>query len=133
MRLCARGDQQIPGVSFRESDLYSPILKATEAILLLALAAAEGAKVIKIDTKQAYLYEDMGDDVIFIRPPDWWSEQIPEGHIFSYSRAFMERGRLPVNGILLYQPGWRVMDNEQREDRLHETQRCRIHYLWSPC
>jgi hypothetical protein len=53
--LCARGDQQIPGVSLRESDLYSPVLKATEARLLLALAAAEGAKVIKTDTKQAYL------------------------------------------------------------------------------
>ena len=53
--LCTRGDQHIPGVSFRESDLYSPVLKATEARLLLALAAAEGAKVVKTDTKQAYL------------------------------------------------------------------------------
>jgi hypothetical protein len=50
VRLCARGDQQIQGVSFRESDLYSPVLKATEARLSLALAAAEGAKVIKTDT-----------------------------------------------------------------------------------
>ena len=31
--------------SFKESDLYAPVLKATEARLLLALAAAEGAKV----------------------------------------------------------------------------------------
>ena len=63
--------EQIPGVSFRESDLYSPVLKATEARLLLALAAAEGVKVIKTDTKQAYLNGDMGDDVVYIRPPDW--------------------------------------------------------------
>ncbi len=54
VRLCARGDQQIPGVSFRESDLYSPVLKATEVRLLFSLAAAEGAKVIKTDIKQAY-------------------------------------------------------------------------------
>ncbi len=76
MCLYARGDQQIPGVSFRESDLFSPVLKATEARLLLALAAAEGAKVIKYksDTKQAYLYGDMGDDVVYVRPPDWWPE-----------------------------------------------------------
>jgi hypothetical protein len=80
--LCARGDQQIPGVSFRESDLYSLVLKAMEARLLLALAAAQGAKVIKTDTKQAYLYRDMGDDVIYVRPPDWWPELIPEGHVF---------------------------------------------------
>ena len=46
VRFCARGDQQLPEVSFKESDLYAPVLKATEARLLLALAAAEGAKVI---------------------------------------------------------------------------------------
>ncbi len=40
-KLCARGGQQILGVSFRESDLCSPVLRATEARLLLALAAAE--------------------------------------------------------------------------------------------
>jgi hypothetical protein len=82
VRLCALGDQQIPGVSFRESHLYSPELKAMEARLLLALAAAEGAKVIKTDTKQAYLYGDMEDDVVYIRHPGWWPEPIPEGHVF---------------------------------------------------
>ncbi len=60
-RLCVRGDQQIAGVSFKETDLYAPVLKAAEARLLLALAAANGNKVIKTDTKQAYLYGDMGD------------------------------------------------------------------------
>ena len=46
VRLCARGDQQIPGASFQETDLYgvyAPVLKSTEARLLLALAAADGA------------------------------------------------------------------------------------------
>ncbi len=61
--MCVRGDQQIAGVSFKETDLYAPVL--------LALAAANGDKVIKTDTKQAYLYGDMGDDVVYIRPPDW--------------------------------------------------------------
>ena len=46
----AQEDQQLPEVSFKESDLYAPVLKAAEARLLLALAAAEGAKVIKTDT-----------------------------------------------------------------------------------
>ena len=63
-RLCARGDQQISGVSFQESDLYAPVLKSTEARLLLALAAANGANVVKADTKQAYVFGDMGDDGI---------------------------------------------------------------------
>ena len=66
VRLCTRGDQQILGVSFQESDLYAPVLKAAEARLFLALAAANGAKVIKTDTKQAYLYGNMGDDVVYI-------------------------------------------------------------------
>ena len=58
-----------PEVSFKETDLYAPVLKAVEARLLLALAAAEGAKVIKTDTKQAYLYGDMGDDVGYTTRP----------------------------------------------------------------
>ena len=63
-------------VSFKELDLSAQVLKATVAIFLLALAAAEGAKGIKTDTKQAYLYGNMGDDVVYIRPPDWWPEPI---------------------------------------------------------
>jgi hypothetical protein len=67
--MCTIGDQQISGVSFQEIDLYapSPVLKSTEARQLLALAAAgNGAKVIKTDTKQAYLHYDMRDDVLYI-------------------------------------------------------------------
>jgi hypothetical protein len=47
----------------------------------LALAAANGDKVLKTDTKQAYLYCDMGHDVVYNRPADWWPEPIPEGHV----------------------------------------------------
>jgi hypothetical protein len=79
--MCVRGDQQIAGVSFKETDLNGSVLNATAARLLLALAAANGDKVLKTDTKQAYLYFDMGDDVVYIRPPDWWPEPIPEGHV----------------------------------------------------
>ena len=43
------------GSQLQESSLYAPILKAAEARLLLALAAANGAKVVKTDTKQAYI------------------------------------------------------------------------------
>jgi hypothetical protein len=49
--------------------------------LLLALAAATGDKVFKTNTKQAYLYGDMGDDMVYIRPPDSRPEPIPEGHV----------------------------------------------------
>ncbi len=68
-RMCVRGDQQKAGVSFKETDLYAPVLKAAEARLLLALAAANGDQVIKTDSKQAYLYGDMGDDVVYVTTP----------------------------------------------------------------
>jgi hypothetical protein len=53
-----------------------------EARLSLALAAAEGAKVVWTDTKPAHLYGDMGHGALYIRPPNCWPEPIPEGHGF---------------------------------------------------
>jgi hypothetical protein len=63
------------------------VLKAAEARLLLALAAANGNKVLKTDTKQEHLYGNMGNDVVYIRPPDRWSEPIPEGHVLHLLRS----------------------------------------------
>ena len=60
---CAQEGISSSGASYKESDLYAPVLKSTEA---LALAAANGAKVVKTDTMQAYLSGDMGDDVDII-------------------------------------------------------------------
>jgi hypothetical protein len=111
VRLCSRGDQQISGVSFQESYLYAPVLKSAEARLLLALAAANGANVVKNDTRQAYLYGDMGDDVVFISDSltggqsRFWKDAYS-----SYSRAFMERGKRLVNGIRTFQHGWSRMN-----------------------
>ena len=48
--------------------------------MLLAIAAAKGCSVYKTDTSQAFLYGSMGDDVVYIKAPDWWPEPIPEGH-----------------------------------------------------
>ena len=111
--LCARGDQQLPEVSFKESDLYAPVLKATGARLLLALAAAEGAKVVKTDTKQAYLYGDMKMTLSTFDHRTGGQNRYRKDTCFSYSRAFKVRGRPPVNGILIYQRGWRRTDIRQ--------------------
>ena len=107
--MCVRGDQQIAGVSFKETDLYAPVLKAAEARLLLALAAANGDKVLKIDTKPAYLYGDIGDDVVYIRPT--YHRLIGGQSLFqkdtscSYSKAFMKPGRQRENGMNIYRGG----------------------------
>ena len=111
--LNAKGDQQLPEVSFKESDLYAPVLKATKGRLLLALAAAEGAKVIKTDTKPACLYGDMGDDVVYIRPPDWWPEPIPEGHVFLLLKSIYGTRQAHMNGTIISQHGWKTMDMRQ--------------------
>ena len=134
VRLCARGDQQLPEVSFKESDLYAPVLKAAEA-RLLALAAAEGAKVIKTDTKQAYLYGDVGDDVVYIRPPDWWPEPIPEGHVFLLLKSIYgtrQAARKWHNHISAWMEnnGYVAVNTEQREVNLHEAQKSGLHYPW---
>jgi hypothetical protein len=82
VRMCVREDQQREGVDFNTSDLYSPVLKATEARLLTAIAAEGPYPILKTDMRQAFLYGDMGKDKVYIRPPDWWPEPIPEGHVF---------------------------------------------------
>jgi hypothetical protein len=78
--MCVRGDQQTEE-SFNPSDLYSPVLKASEARLLAAIAAEHGCPLLKTDTLQAFLYGDMEDDKVYIRPPDWWPEPVPEYHV----------------------------------------------------
>ncbi len=72
-RLCTRGYQQGKGVDFKDTDLYAPALKAAEGQLLMVIAAANGHKIYKTDMKQAFLYGNMGEDIV--------PEQIPEGHI----------------------------------------------------
>jgi hypothetical protein len=42
-RMCVSEDQKIAGISFKETNLYAPVLKAAE--LYLALGAANGGEV----------------------------------------------------------------------------------------
>jgi hypothetical protein len=48
----------------------------------MAIAAAYGHMIYKTDTKQAFLYCYMGDEILYLHPPDWWPEPIPEGQVF---------------------------------------------------
>ena len=40
-----------------------------------------GLPIFKSDTKQAFLNGDISDELLYIRPPDWWPALIPEGHV----------------------------------------------------
>jgi hypothetical protein len=54
VHMTVRGDQQVEGESFQPSP-YSPVLKAYEAWLLLAIAAADCCLDWKTDTSHAFL------------------------------------------------------------------------------
>ncbi len=79
--LYAREDRQVYEVHYKETNLCAHTLKAAEGRLMMAIAAANQHKFYKTDTKQAYLYCDMGKHVVYLRPPDWCQEPIPEGHV----------------------------------------------------
>ena len=69
-------------------DSYSPVLKATEVRLMTAIAAEHGCNIYKTDTKQAFLYGDLEEDEpMYIKPPDWWFEPVPEGHVLQLLKA----------------------------------------------
>jgi hypothetical protein len=36
---------------------------------------------------QAFLHGDMGDEKIYIRPPDWWPEKVPYGHALQLMKS----------------------------------------------
>ena len=40
---------------------------------------------------QAYLYGDIGDDIVIIRPPDWWPEQVQEGHVVLVLKSIYDK------------------------------------------
>ena len=50
---------------------------------MTAIAAEHGSNIYKTDTNQAFLYGELEDDepiYIMTTSPDWWLEQVPEGH-----------------------------------------------------
>ena len=55
-------------------------MKASKVRLFLAKASQMGLAVFKSDTEQAFLNGDIGTELLYIRPPDWWPELVPEGH-----------------------------------------------------
>ena len=81
------GNQQKEGIHYRAGELYAPVMKATEVRLFLAKAAQMGLAVFKSDTKQAFLNGDIGTELLYIRPPDWWPELVPEGHVLQLMKS----------------------------------------------
>ncbi len=60
IRLCVCCNQQVEGGHFKFGDLYAPVMKASEVRLMVAIAAQYGCKMLKTDTKQEFLYGEIG-------------------------------------------------------------------------
>jgi hypothetical protein len=81
--------------------------------LLVAIAAQHGADLYGTDTKQALLYGDMAEDEdAYVKPPEWWFDPIPEGHVYKLKKAIYgtkqaARGWHTVDGTHAYLRGWK--------------------------
>ena len=62
-------------------------MKASEVRVFLAKALQLGLAVLKTDTKQEFLTGDIGIELLYILPPDWWPELVPEGHILQLMKS----------------------------------------------
>ena len=94
VRWCLRRDQQEYYIDKR----YSPVLKAPEVRLLTAaaivgqFAVQQGCNLYKTHPKQGFLYGDMDNaDPVYVRPPNWWFGQVPEGLVFRLKKAIYRK------------------------------------------
>jgi hypothetical protein len=64
-------------------------MKASEVRPLIAIAAQNGTKLLKSDTKQAFLLVngDIREEKIYIGPPDWWPEPVPKGYALKLMKS----------------------------------------------
>ena len=46
----------------------------------MSIAAQNGLKVFKSDTKQAFLNGEKGEEQVYVSAHDWWPEPVLEGH-----------------------------------------------------
>ncbi len=97
--------------AFNPTDLYSPVLKAPEARLLAAIAAEHGCPLLKTDTRQAFIYGDMGDDKVNIRPPGLIGGQslFPKVMFSCFSNAFTAPSKPREGGTFTFLDGWSKM------------------------
>ena len=63
------------------------VMKASEVRQMMNLAARANPNVFKTDTKHAILNGDIGAEVICIRHPDWWPEQVPKGYALQLMKS----------------------------------------------
>ena len=93
-RIVGKGFQQRQGIDFHET--YAPVARMTSIRILLAIAAAQGFIVRRLDVVSAYLHGKMDTAVYVRQPPGFINPQLPN-HVHRLNKALYglkQAGRL---------------------------------------
>ncbi len=96
-RYVAKGYSQKPGVDYKESETYAPVVKHDSIRFLLSLAATLDLELVQLDVKTAFLYGDL-DEELYIEQP--------EGFIQPGKENFVCRLKKPLYGLIQAARKW---------------------------
>ena len=67
-RFVAKGYSQCPGIDYKESEIYSPVLKHDSFRVMCSIAAVHDLELFQLDVKTAFLYGDL-DEELYVEQP----------------------------------------------------------------
>jgi hypothetical protein len=74
-RLVAKGYAQTYGIDYEET--YSPVAKMTTIKAIIAMVAAKGWSLHRMDVKNAFLHGDLQEEVYMEHPPGYVDQTHP--------------------------------------------------------
>jgi hypothetical protein len=96
-RFVAKGYSQCPGIDYKESEVYSPVLKHDSFRVVCSIAAVHDLELFQLDVKTAFLYGDLDEEL--------YVEQ-PEGFVEIGNENLVCRLRKPLYGLVQSARKW---------------------------
>ena len=96
-RFVAKGYSQCPGVDYKESEIYAPVMKHDSFRILCSIAAVHDLELFQLDVKTAFLYGDLDEEL--------YVEQ-PEGFIAPGTEHLVCRLKKPLYGLVQSARKW---------------------------